>query len=59
MQQLPTLSKHDLLAALQAGMVYLIMRVIDGATEPVEWNRDLAMAQSVCAAFPTTNYHSS
>ena len=46
-EKLPNLSPPDLLAAIQAGMVYLIMRVIDGPTQSLEWNQKMAVSQSV------------
>jgi hypothetical protein len=50
-QKLPNLSKQDLLAAIQAHMVYLIMRVVDGVTQPLEWNQEMAISLSVRSAF--------
>lgn len=52
---LDSMSKPELLAAIQAGMVYLIMRVVDGSgtspsTSPSaspEWNQEMALSQTL------------
>ncbi|KIM97235.1 hypothetical protein OIDMADRAFT_168993 [Oidiodendron maius Zn] len=40
---LSKLSKQDLFAAIQAHMVYVIMRVIDGSREPLGWNHEMLL----------------
>ncbi|KAF2479363.1 hypothetical protein BDY17DRAFT_37184 [Neohortaea acidophila] len=41
------LSKEDLLAAMQAHIVYLTMRIIDGVMESPEWNVEMATSHTV------------
>lgn len=41
------MSKYDLLAAIQAQMIYVIMRIIDGSNEPAEWNSDMLVIGGV------------
>ena len=41
------LSKQDLFAAIQAHMVYVIMRVIDGSREPLGWNHEMLLIGGV------------
>lgn len=43
------MAKQDLLAATQVGLVYLIMRVVDGALRDLDWDREVVMAQTVCS----------
>lgn len=51
-EQIPLLSNEDLLAATQAGMVYVIMRVVDGPMQSPEWNQEMTFYQNVlCNAF--------
>ena len=41
------LSPQDLLAALQAQIIYMIMRFVDGAPEPIELNQQLVVTYQV------------
>lgn len=41
------MSPEDLLAAMQAQMVYYIMAVADGTQRDSEWNQQMAMAGAV------------
>lgn len=50
LQQLPDLSRQDALAAIQAQIVYFIMRVVDSVGRPLQWdawNQEMAQACTV------------
>ncbi len=48
--QMNSFSSNDVLAAAQAQVVYLIMRVVDEATEPAELN--VVMLRAFEVGFP-------
>jgi septum formation topological specificity factor MinE len=47
-------SSEDLLAALQAQIIYMIMRFVDGASEPVDLNQQLVITYQVSVDLRST-----
>lgn len=43
--------KQELLTVIQAQMVYMIMRIIDGAKQSTEWNEEMMSAEAVSPSF--------
>ncbi|CAI6336076.1 unnamed protein product [Periconia digitata] len=55
-QRLETLNDQDLLAEMQVGMVYLIMRLVDGIFSDPDWTREMMTIQTtMCMRFYENN----
>ena len=56
LQRLNVLSDKEVLAETQAGMVYLMMRLVDGVMRDLEWTREmLAIQDALCTRFLEIN----
>lgn len=55
-QQLDMLRDQDILAQVQAGIVYLTMRLVDGVMHDIEWTREMLTIQNtLCTRFLEQN----
>lgn len=55
-QRLDLLSNQDLLACVQAGIVYLTMRLVDGVMHDLDWTHEMLAIQNVlCTRFLENN----
>lgn len=55
-ERLDTLSDQDIHAHVQAGIVYLAMRLVEGVTHGVDWIRDMvAIQNTLCTRFLENN----
>lgn len=56
LDRLDTLNDQDVFAQVQAGMVYLAMRLVDGVTHDLEWTREMLTIQNMlCTRFLERN----